>query len=208
MSIENEILRLTRAKSQLKNSLIRKAISVSDTDRIDTYPNYVSTINTYRNNYFEAISANLEHTAYLETAEVLEGLTELRSYAFYNRGRIVNVTLPEDLVLIGTHAFDGCTSLTTITLPSNLVTLSDYMFKDCTSLTTITIPNSVKTIGRYVFSDCTSLTTITIPNSVETIGGGAFYVCTSLTEIIVDNSEGAISGAPWGAPNATVTYLR
>ena len=185
MSIDAEIYRLTTAKSRLKDSLIRKAISVSDTDRIDTYPNYVSTINTYRNNYFEAISANLEYSLAIETAEVLEGITELRSYAFYKRASLVNVTLPEDLVLIGMRAF-----------------------QECTSLTTITIPNSVETILQYAFQECTSLTTITIPNSVRTIGGGAFLGCSSLTEIIVDNSEGAISGAPWGAPNATVTYLR
>ena len=37
---------------------------------------------------------------------------------------------------------------------------------------------------------------------------GAFPGCTSLTSIEVDNAEGSITGAPWGATNATVTWLR
>ena len=52
------------------------------------------------------------------------------------------------------------------------------------------------------------LTNVTIPNSVETIGNLAFAHNSNLTSITIDNTEDSIDGEPWGADNATITYLR
>lgn len=79
-------------------------------------------------------------------------------------------------------------------------------FKDYSSLTSIYIPNSVTSIGYDAFIYCHSLESITLPKSVTSIGYDAFFDCTSLTDICVPWSEGEISGAPWGAPNATIHY--
>lgn len=57
------------------------------------------------------------------------------------------------------------------------------------------------------FNNCTSLASITIPNSVTGIGSNAFTNCTTLTSITINKSAGSISGAPWGAPNATIQWV-
>ena len=56
------------------------------------------------------------------------------------------------------------------------------------------------------FESCTSLTNITIPSGFTSIDSTAFINCTNLTQITVNKAQDSISGAPWGAPNATVTW--
>ena len=74
------------------------------------------------------------------------------------------------------------------------------------TVTSITIPSGVTSISTYAFSSCTSLKSITIPSSITSIANDAFTNCTSLTSITINKPEGSISGAPWGAPNATVQW--
>lgn len=64
----------------------------------------------------------------------------------------------------------------------------------------------VTTIGD--FSGCTNLYDIVIGSDITTLPENAFSGCTSLETIRVNNSEGAIAGAPWGAPNAEVIWLK
>ena len=75
------------------------------------------------------------------------------------------------------------------------------------NVSSITIPNGVTNISDGAFSSCTALTSIDIPNSVTRIGDYAFDGCTSLTSITINKPEGSITGAPWGAPNATVNWV-
>lgn len=114
--------------------------------------------------------------------------------------------IPNSVTSIGDSAFGDCISLTSITIPDSVTSIGDTAFGGCTSLTSITIPNSVTSIGGGAFWGCTNLKSITIPNSVTSIGGSAFYGCTNLTNITINKPQGSISGAPWGAPNATVTW--
>ena len=75
-------------------------------------------------------------------------------------------------------------------------------------ITTVVFSPVLKTIDQGAFFLCTSLTSVTIPNSVTKMDGYVFLGCSNLKEIKIDNIENSISGAPWGAPNATVTWLR
>ena len=70
----------------------------------------------------------------------------------------------------------------------------------------IEIPSSVASIADYAFCLYTTLNSITIPSSVTSIGDNAFGACTNLTDIYCGFAEGAVSGAPWGAPLATIHY--
>lgn len=54
--------------------------------------------------------------------------------------------------------------------------------------------------------DNQNITSVTIPSTVNEIWGNVFEDGYSLTSINICNNEDSIMGAPWGAPNATVTW--
>lgn len=95
-----------------------------------------------------------------------------------------------------------------ITIPYGVTEIKEGMFADMPNLTSVIIPNSVTKLSFSAFSGCTSLKSITIPNSVTDIIFDAFEECPNLKEIKIDKPRGSIDGSPWGAENATVTWLR
>ena len=106
------------------------------------------------------------------------------SYAhklYLNDEEITELTIPDDVTMIGNNAFCGCTNLTFLTIPDNITAIGNAAFYGCTGLTSVTIPGSVTSIGGSAFYNCTGLTTITIPSSVTSIGELAFYDCSSLS---------------------------
>ena len=88
------------------------------------------------------------------------------------------------------------------------VVLATDGFAWCTKLKSVTGMEGMTEIPTGAFEGCTSLTNITIPSNIIKIGDGSnvFEECTNLTQIIVNKAQDSISGAPWGAPNATVTW--
>jgi len=96
---------------------------------------------------------------------------------------------------------------TSYSIPNSVKSIYTKAFAGCTNLSSIEIPNSVTSIGDNAFSECTNLSSIEIPSSVTSIGIGAFYGCTSLSSITIHKNNGSISGSPWGAPNATVSWV-
>src|SRR5574344_1356152 len=151
----------------------------------------------------------------------------------FGYNKLTDITIPSSVTSIGGAAFncndvpvdkaiiyarntDGTENKTTIvsyahtggtvTVPSTVTTLSAQSFAD-DGLTSITIPSSVTSIGESALAN-NSLTSISIPNSVTSIGTNAFSNNTLLKTISIDNTSGNITGSPWGATDATITYLR
>ncbi len=98
----------------------------------------------------------------------------------------------------------GLNALETVVIGSGIVSV--IACRNCNSLKNIVLGNDLITIRNSAFSNNPALSSITIPSSVETIGTYVFYNCYSLTSITIHKAQGSISGAPWGAPNATVTW--
>ena len=96
------------------------------------------------------------------TADMLEGVTNIRKYAF-----------------------DYCNSLTSIEIPNSVTSIGDCAFENCQELHSVEIPNSVTSIGGGAFASCYDLKSIEIPSSVAEIGGGTFFDCYSLTSVTV-----------------------
>ena len=105
---------------------------------------------------------------------------------------------------VGEGAFYDCKSLTKADMYAAKV-LYEKAFMGCSKLSSFT-SYELEVIGSQCFVGCNTLTTLSLPASLQSIGENAFQSCTSLTKISIAKPEGSIAGAPWGAPNATVTW--
>ena len=125
----------------------------------------------------------------------------------YGLPTITDIILPDSITDIRMGAFSAM-NLTSVVIPGNVTYIGTNAFRS-NKLTSVTISNGVKGIADGVFAN-NQLTSITIPNSVTNMDANIFGGNANLKTITIDNSEGVIIGspAPWGATNATVTYLR
>lgn len=146
--------------------------------------------------------ANLDITSIPSKVKVVD------TKGFYGCKKMPLSSLPEGLIDIGSAAFDGCSNLALESLPPNLTNIGSYAFRFCEKLLIEEIPESVTAIGPAAFNSCHSLRTMRLGGNLKTIGDYVFTNCTNLTSIVCDFAEGAVAGAPWGATNATITYLR
>ena len=86
------------------------------------------------------------------------------------------------------------------------IILATDCFNGCKSLTSVSNMQNITKIPTGAFANCVKLNAITIPSSVTAIEERAFENSTNLTQITINKAQDSISGAPWGAPNATVTW--
>ena len=121
----------------------------------------------------------------------------LPELAFVNCAALQEVTLPDDMKVIGTDAFSGCAALTTVNL-SQVTWINLNAFWGCTSLEMLILDN-VTEIGREAFYGCTSLKTLKIPKCTR-FGNYIVTGCKALTRIeatatgdFVDISDGTSS---------------
>ncbi len=117
-----------------------------------------------------------------------DNVTIIPGFLCYGLSGLAEVTIPNNVITIGTRAFRECTGLTSVNIPNSVTEIGMRAFMNCSSLTEVTIPNSVTLIDDETFSGCTSLKEVTIPNSVTSIGGSAFYNCTGLRTLNSYNS--------------------
>ena len=104
----------------------------------------------------------------------------LPELAFMNCTALQEVTLPDDVRVIGSSAFFGCAALTTVNL-SQVTWINLNAFYECTSLEMLILDN-VTEIGRETFYGCTSLKTLKIPKCTR-FGNYIVTGCKALTRI-------------------------
>ena len=104
----------------------------------------------------------------------------LPELAFMNCTALQEVTLPDDVRVIGSSAFFGCAALTTVNL-SQVTWINLNAFWGCTSLEMLILDN-VTEIGREAFYGCTSLKTLKIPKCTR-FGNYIVTGCKALTRI-------------------------
>ena len=92
---------------------------------------------------------------------------------------VTEITLPANMVSIGSDTFQGCSSLESITIPNTVTTIGNSAFQGCSSLASVTMSTAVTSIGESAFAEC-AFSSISLPNTVTEIGGGAFSGCNSL----------------------------
>ena len=160
-----------------KNNVLNEQLEVSNA-RIEEL---VAELNAGNELFEKLVSGEITEI----TAQDLNGVTEIRPYAFYGCENLVSVELPESITSIGMYAFNGCVNLSSINLPNQITKIENYAFADCSSLQALQLPNSLTIIGTGAFNRCERLQSITIPELVTEIGSSAFNGCTSLQTMTV-----------------------
>jgi len=124
----------------------------------------------------------------IDLSEATLSANTLPSGAFQGKGILVDVKLPESVMVIGDNAFNSCVNLNSrVPLPSGLTTIGVGAFYNCKLMTgDLVLPSNVQTIGNNAFDGCKSLAgSIVIPSNVVSIGNSAFKDCVGLTGSLV-----------------------
>ena len=100
----------------------------------------------------------------LETINIPNTITEIKSYAFYKSG------------------------IKTFTFPEKITEISEGILASCYQLESVYIPDGVTQIGGSAFSNCSALKSINIPASVTKIDNNAFIGCSNFTVKCEKNS--------------------
>ena len=147
----------------------------------------------------------------LETIILNDEITEIGFGAFNNCQQLSSIHLPENLEKLGERAFYNCKKLYIEKLPENLKTIGVGAFYSVEKLAITQLPKQVNIISDFCFEKCYGLTNLTLGGvgyPVITIGNSPFYNCTNLKKLTIYTTGGQpLAGAPWGATNATITYL-
>jgi hypothetical protein len=91
-----------------------------------------------------------------------KGQGTLLEYPPYKSG---SYTIPSSVSVIATDAFDD-SIMTNVTIPDNVVVIGVAAFNQCVGLTTITIPGSVGAIGDVAFDSCFGLTNVILSEGI------------------------------------------
>ena len=102
-------------------------------------------------------STNVNQTA----CEIPEGVKKIADEA-YSNCKMLRVTIPDSVEMIGGCAFNECRSLQEIVIPEGVMEIGSQAFMDCSSLKSVTIPASARIIWDAVFSGCSKLKTINV----------------------------------------------
>lgn len=131
------------------------------------------------------------------TADDLEGIRSIHSWAFAHCYRLTTVLIPDSVRYIQNAAFHGCSKLTTIMIPNSVINIGPEAFRSCSGLTSILIPNSISVVETWMLGECTSLTNVTLGNNITTIKKNAFSGCSSLSSITIPASVTSIGDHAW-----------
>lgn len=112
-----------------------------------------------------------------------ENVRVIGEHVFKGGRTIEKVTLPNSLEIICAEAFKGCTSLNEIVFPDTLTEICAEAFKGCMSLSELAFPDGLVKVGDYAFHRCHSLKAAVLPDSVVELGKCAFLYCDGMEKV-------------------------
>ena len=131
----------------------------------------------------------------LHNAVLPASVRVIKESAFYDRGYLALLSLPDGLEYIGKMAFAANHSLTEVTIPQGVKFIGDNAFWNCSALTTVNfnadscvaVSPTTASDGSYwpAFIDCYSLTTVNIGENVKRIPDRTFWGCYNLRGTLV-----------------------
>lgn len=121
--------------------------------------------------------------------------------AFFNTPNLTSITLPNRMTAFAKYMFAG-SSISEITLPNNLEVIGEGAFVNCKNLTTFVMPNTVKVVEMLAFSGCTSLESVTLSSELTELPDYLF--ASALKDIVGptanNNNNGGAGGGDGGIP--------
>lgn len=128
-----------------------------------------------------------EYDGTLTIPNELQGrlVTEIGWEAFRWMPNLLGVTIPENVVAIGSDSFYECNALRYVDLPRSVAKLEGRTFAGCTALRSVVIPGGTKKVGGKVFEGCSRLEFVTIEDGVLDVGG--FDSC-AMKDIVLPSS--------------------
>lgn len=198
-------------------STLKKLILNNNEYVFDDIPSYTEGISyAVVSNTYATVSAGTATATSIILRDVYNGcpVTHILANAFLNKTAITSIIFPSGLTTIESQAFYGCTKLVFTELPIGVSSVPVSAFRGCSSLVSVNLKGVTIINGSLLsgaFNSCTSLTNVTIGSygkAVTSINKYTFRNCTNLTNITVYTANGvSLADAPWGADNATVTYM-
>ena len=118
----------------------------------------------------------------------LNGVTEIRDYAFNSTSGFTSITIPPGVTTFGRYAFASVSTLNSVTIDyASNATVGGYQFNGL-PITSLTIGSHPTVIGQSMFQKCTKLRTLVIPSNISSINNYAFSGCTGLISITVESA--------------------
>ncbi len=126
------------------------------------------------------------------TEDMLEGVTEIPSYAFAGYNKLQSITLQCNVTSIGKSAFASCPNLQSVTISSDVTNIGESAFSGCPNLQNLTISSDVTSIGESAFSGCPNLQSVTISSGATSIEKSAFNNCPNLQSVTISSGVTSI----------------
>lgn len=145
----------------------------------------------------------------LTSIQIPNSVTDIKSYAFYGCSSLTNIAIPNSVSTIGFNAF-GSSGLTNIVIPNSITSMGNSVFYECRSLASATLSNNLTTIPQSIFSGCNKLTNIIVPEGITSIGDYAFSGCSSLTNLTLPSTVTNLGSGMyqnWSDPQRSLTLL-
>ncbi|MEX1307191.1 MAG: leucine-rich repeat domain-containing protein, partial [Eubacteriales bacterium] len=119
-------------------------------------------------------------------------------------GLDTEVTIPEEVTIIGENAFMNKTAMVSVNLPDGLIEIQKGAFENCRSLTSVFLPAGVTEVGSEAFANCTGLTELTVVGADTAFEADAFL---GAADFMVNIYFGADAETYFLAKGYTVIYL-
>lgn len=166
MSIQSEITLLQNTKSDLRNAIMEKGVTVYPSDLFSLYPTRIGQISTTAGDRDALFRDIIERD--ITSIDIPSGTSKIDEAVFRYCTQLASVTIPDTVTSIGYMAFEHCTALTSITIPSSVTYIGNYAFDHCTSLTSITVVSETPISNIGLIFDNTNDCPIYVPaDSVE-----------------------------------------
>lgn len=180
-NIDAEVLALETENAQLLTSVNNYETQISNlNNQIDEMVAELNAKNELWQKLMNGIITEI-------TAEDLQGVTEIRPYAFYNCLNLTSVEIPEGITTIGEYAFQKCSSLENLTLCNSINTIGQYSFSN-TAINNLSLPSELNSLGKFSFADCKNLSDIDFSKALSLTNISSAFQGSGMKKVILPSN--------------------